>query len=297
MKTLLTIFVACILFSSHSTAQKLEDFSALSGIAAAREKVAQLGLNKDAKLVFIDKVTTTSPSSIYYWNYIFSYNHNSSVVLISVSKENAKYIATVKDKAPSLTEYIEIPDYVLDSNYPFKEVGPYLEYCSLTSLQNLHFSIPQDKEADSANRFVWFFEVTNKDPDYIGDGYYLFSAITGEMLDSKILSVPETPTQSDKYFTLYPNPSSGEITFSESYPYQPSPDPSQNINMPIPVSIKIYNLLGNSIFQTNIIGDHLQGYQFNWDGKSNGDVVAIGTYYAMITVRSQTKRVPFAIVR
>lgn len=85
--------------------------------------------------------------------------------------------------------------------------------------------------------------------------------------------------------TVYPNPSSGDVIFNGT---------SQS---PMPIKLRIFDGIGNSVYQTMITVPSAGEFTVAWDGKHNGLQTPIGKYTALFSFGAQTVRVPFLIVR
>ncbi|MBS1536651.1 MAG: choice-of-anchor D domain-containing protein, partial [Bacteroidetes bacterium] len=85
--------------------------------------------------------------------------------------------------------------------------------------------------------------------------------------------------------TVYPNPSSGNVIFSGE------------VSAPMPIKVRIFDGVGNYAYQTTLGIPSAGTFNFTWDGTNNGNRVSSGNYTALLSIGTQTVRVPFVIVR
>ena len=206
MKIATFFMVVCtVLFSFVSVkAQNFEYFTGFNGVPAAKAKVLDLGV-KNPKLIHVatrvnqkEKIFNTTVvnkgqnGKSQNWHYVFSYDADSRLKVISVTKENGSYSADVeldtevklfhiynKDEIKGikyLTELIEIPVGLIDndmivttrSDISPKVVNLSLDsnsgssideiVCYLTSSKNVYTDYTGKKDTSLANRFIWVFE-------------------------------------------------------------------------------------------------------------------------------------------
>ncbi|MBK9248760.1 MAG: choice-of-anchor D domain-containing protein [Ignavibacteria bacterium] len=84
---------------------------------------------------------------------------------------------------------------------------------------------------------------------------------------------------------VYPNPSSGNVIFTGSF------------STPMPMTVRIFDALGTSTYQSLIDVTSAGTFSYVWDGISGGKRVSSGSYVAILTIGIQTIRVPFVIAR
>ncbi len=84
---------------------------------------------------------------------------------------------------------------------------------------------------------------------------------------------------------VYPNPSNGNVMFTGE------------VTMPMPIKVRLFDGLGNVIYQTTVSATSAGTFSFAWNGTSNSYRVASGMYSALLTIGAETVRVPFMVVR
>ena len=84
-------------------------------------------------------------------------------------------------------------------------------------------------------------------------------------------------------FSVYPNPSSGKVVFSGS------------VTAPMPIKLRIFDVLGNAVYQTLSAVTSAGEFSLPWDCSSNGTMVANGYYTALMTFGAKTIQLPFVI--
>lgn len=101
--------------------------------------------------------------------------------------------------------------------------------------------------------------------------------------------IPSTGVNDEEKLTsgisVYPNPSSGTVIFTGK------------TAAAMPINVRIFDALGNSIYQTMLIAASAGEFYFRWDASQSGSTVASGNYTALLSIGAQTVRVPFVIVR
>ena len=115
------------------------------------------------------------------------------------------------------------------------------------------------------------------------DGWY----IDDVKISLKATSVPEEPSSSPTYFTLYQNyPNPFNPTTRIPFTVHGS---RFMVRRPIPTTLKIYNVLGQKV-RTLVDEEKLPGiYQVIWDGKDGeGKDVASGIYFYQLTAEGHT---------
>ncbi|MBI3259340.1 MAG: immunoglobulin domain-containing protein [Ignavibacteriae bacterium] len=85
--------------------------------------------------------------------------------------------------------------------------------------------------------------------------------------------------------SVYPNPSVGNVVFTGE------------VEAPMPINVRIFDGLGNAVYQTTIGVTSVGSFNFAWDGSSNGSNNSNGIYTALLTIGVQRVRVPFVILR
>ena len=66
---------------------------------------------------------------------------------------------------------------------------------------------------------------------------------------------------------------------------------------PMLVHVRIFDVKGNSVYQTTISVTTVGEFSFAWDTSTNGSSVSSGNYMALFTIGAKTVSVPFVIVR
>ena len=85
--------------------------------------------------------------------------------------------------------------------------------------------------------------------------------------------------------SVYPNPSFGTVKFTGA------------VASPMLVHVRIFDVKGNSVYQTTISVTTVGEFSFAWDTSTNGSSVSSGNYMALFTIGAKTVSVPFVIVR
>ncbi|MBK9248034.1 MAG: hypothetical protein IPM69_07985 [Ignavibacteria bacterium] len=311
MKHLFTLVLACLLIASAASAQNLEYFTALKGISTARAMITSLGI-ADAKLIAINshidddiinfqgiKNKLDSTGHALNWNYLFSYNTDSRLKLISLSKPNGNFsigerydIATIdydtlyEDFSYTLDNFIDMPTGLVDSDFLSDIEQPNIRhseiYYSLTSVSNL-------RRVDST--FIWekcvgyIHYESNGLVDTYGTLWIIYFAETGILKGSGgTLEVQDKDINST--FTLSPNPTTGNISIKGTTASPISP-----------VNVRIINALGKILHQENITASADGTFTYVWDSNTDGNLIPTGAYSAVMTVGSVVKNVPFVVVR
>ena len=128
IRLLLFCLLLSLFFSINIYAQNYEFFSALEGVPAAKAKAIELKLN-DSKLIFIGAFDTFFGEPQYNvqscwqgkaqnWFYIFSYNNDTNLVLISITKGFNIFVAFVPFD-------LNVGSFLIDNfGYYFKSCEP-----------------------------------------------------------------------------------------------------------------------------------------------------------------------------
>ncbi len=102
-------------------------------------------------------------------------------------------------------------------------------------------------------------------------------------------ATPSTGVDDSEIFangvSVYPNPSAGNVVFTGE------------VSSAMPINARIFDGLGNTVYQTTISVTSPGAFDFAWDGTYGGSRVASGNYTALLTIGTQTVRVPFMVVR
>ncbi|MBI3258876.1 MAG: immunoglobulin domain-containing protein, partial [Ignavibacteriae bacterium] len=85
--------------------------------------------------------------------------------------------------------------------------------------------------------------------------------------------------------SVYPNPSSGNVKFAGS------------VASPMPVNVRIFDAMGNSVYQTTIGVTNAGEFSFAWNASSSSISASSGHYMALFTIGAKTITVPFLIIR
>ncbi|MFN8359003.1 MAG: hypothetical protein U0264_03725 [Candidatus Kapaibacterium sp.] len=329
----LLLLLACCSILTKASAQNLENFTALTGAKAAREKVAQMGYS-DAKLLQINTYTHNLPiynyNTIYneysegkalQWIYVFSHSQDNMIITLSVTNEKGSFTITIKDSMSvksynakedkieylHLEDFNDLPTTMIDSDFPFiLDSGPFpfqlyndshsLGTFTLNSYKNSEYGwygLANTMAIDSLSTFVWVVTLNSG-----GRG------LDGSWSGSNSLTAGFSGINGIQLFHHRTTDVQEPISTETSY-FLISPNPttgSISINgtttsPQIPIHVRIIDALGRQQYQDYTQASPDGTFTFIWDGLAGGESLPTGAYSAVMTVGSVVKSVPFVVVR